>query len=968
MRSPSTGRLTLKSYTAYSRVPPLQLPFPPLPMRCHSVNSVLAGLLLSAALPGAHHSSALAATVSAVDASAPRPLTFERDIRPILKQHCVHCHGEGDKLKGGIDVRLRRFLVSAHGDNGDAAIIPGKPDKSLLLELVKSGEMPEKGKKLNADEVQTIERWIAEGAITARTEPEKVPRLWITEEEREFWAFQPINRPVVPKAKTVPDSSHPIDRFIASRLETNALSLNPEASKATLLRRVSLDLTGLLPTAEETAVFLADSSAGAYARMVDRYLASPHYGERWARHWLDLAGYADSDGYSDADPVRPWAFQYRDYVIRALNADKPLDRFIQEQLAGDEINDAPLKDMAPEAIDKIAATGFLRMVPDGTAGAASAEQVTARNAVVAETIKVVSTSLLGLSVGCAQCHDHKHDPIPQLDYYQLRAVFEPGFDLEHWRVPGSRLVSLMTTEERRLSEAVEAEAKAIDAQRKAREDELIELVLGWELQKRPEEIRDALRTAYRTEVKQRTPEQLKLLKEHPTINQLSPGSLYLYDRSYNTKHEAELKVFTEKAAVIRKRKPVEPFLPVFNELPAAAKAPPKTLIFHRGDPMNPKEEVEPKELTILASPGTHAFGTKTTALKANPATSGRRLDFAQHITSGSHPLLTRVLVNRVWHHHFGRGIVGTPSDFGRLGDRPSHPELLDWLATELVAHKWSLKELHRIILNSATYKQTSERSQEKDAIDPDNLLLARTSIRRIDAETLRDSMLVASGKLNRKMFGSPVPVTIDLDGQVIVGVDTTDTAGRPSGKMIPLNGEEFRRSVYVQMRRNRPLGMLETFDLPKMEPNCEARAASTVAPQSLALMNSAFSLQQAELFADRILSEAGSDPSAQIRQAWRIALQTEPTTEQFENASRFLKTQTTTLQASTATATAAPPTAANQNAAPATSPAPSASGATAAKTAAPPAPGASPSIIPARAALATLCQALLNSNAFLYVD
>ena len=219
---------------------------------------------------------------------------------------------------------------------------------------------------------------------------------------------------------------------------------------------------------------------------------------------------------------------------------------------------------------------------------------------------------------------------------------------------------------------------------------------------------------------------------------------------------------------------------------------------------------------------------------------------------------------------------------------------------------YCVKELHRIILNSATYKQTSERSQEKDAIDPDNLLLARTSIRRIDAETLRDSMLVASGKLNRKMFGSPVPVTIDLDGQVIVGVDTTDTAGRPSGKMIPLNGEEFRRSVYVQMRRNRPLGMLETFDLPKMEPNCEARAASTVAPQSLALMNSAFSLQQAELFADRILSEAGSDPSAQIRQAWRIALQTEPTTEQFENASRFLKTQTTTLQASTSAATAAP--------------------------------------------------------------
>ena len=510
------------------------------------------------------------------------------------------------------------------------------------------------------------------------------------------------------------------------------------------------------------------------------------------------------------------------------------------------------------------------MVPDGTAGVATAEQMTARNAVVAETIKVVSTSLLGLSVGCAQCHDHKHDPVPQQDYYQLRAIFEPGFDLEHWRVPNSRLVSLMTTQERKVAESIEVEAKEVDAQRKKREDELIELVLGWELQKRPEEIRELLRAAYRTDVKKRTPEQLKLLKEHPTINQLSPGSLYLYDRTYNTKHEAELKVFVDKAAAIRKKKPAEPFLPLFNELPDAAKTPPKTVIFHRGDPMNPKDEVEPKELTILASLRTDAFGKTPNPAKRNPASSGRRLEFAQHITSGKHPLLTRVLVNRVWHHHFGRGIVGTPSDFGRLGERPSHPELLDWLATELVSRGWSFKELHRLILSSSAYKQTSERSQEKERIDPDNLLLARASLRRIDAETLRDSMLMVSGKLNRKMFGAPVPVTIDVDGQVIVGVDTTDTAGRPSGKVVPLNGEEFRRSVYVQMRRNRPLGMLETFDLPKMEPNCEARTASTVAPQSLALMNSAFCLSQADLFAERVLREAGSDPGAQIRHAWQI--------------------------------------------------------------------------------------------------
>jgi hypothetical protein len=913
-------------------------------MRFPRVPHAFAPLALSASLCIAFAAAprkTQAAIASPAPESVARPLSFERDVRPILKQHCVHCHGEGETLKAGLDVRLRRFLVSPRGKSQDIAVVPGDPKQSLLLDMVKSGEMPEKGKKLTASEVEILEQWIAQGAVTARAEPEKVPKVWITEEDREFWAFQPITHPVPPKPESAPDLSHPIDRFIVAKLESKNLSLNPEASKAVLLRRVALDLTGLPPTPEETQMFLADTAAGAYERMVERYLASPHYGERWARHWLDLAGYADSDGYNDADPVRPWAYQYRDYVIRALNADKPLDRFIHEQLAGDELNDAPLKDMAPETIDKIAATGFLRMVPDGTAGVATAEQMTARNAVVAETIKVVSTSLLGISVGCAQCHDHKHDPVPQQDYYQLRAIFEPGFDLEHWRVPNSRLVSLMTTRERKVAESIEVEAKEVDAQRKKREDELIELVLGWELQKRPEEIRELLRTAYRTDVKKRTPEQLKLLKEHPTINQLSPGSLYLYDRTYNTKHEAELKVFVDKAAAIRKKKPAEPFLPLFNELPDAAKTPPKTVIFHRGDPMNPKDEVEPKELTILASLRTDAFGKTPNPAKRNPASSGRRLEFAQHITSGKHPLLTRVLVNRVWHHHFGRGIVGTPSDFGRLGERPSHPELLDWLATELVSRGWSLKELHRLILSSSVYKQTSERSQEKERIDPDNLLLARASLRRIDAETLRDSMLMVSGKLNRKMFGTPVPVTIDVDGQVIVGVDTTDTAGRPSGKVVPLNGEEFRRSVYVQMRRNRPLGMLETFDLPKMEPNCEARTASTVAPQSLALMNSAFCLSQADLFAERVLREAGSDPGAQIRHAWQIALQTDPTAEQLEKASVFLKSQASTLEASPAMAKAADGKAVDGKTAP---------------------------IVPARAALATLCQALLNSNAFLYID
>jgi len=900
------------------------------------------GLAAAATLAGA-------APLSGAEKALDRPLTFERDIRPLFKHHCVHCHGEGEKLKGGLDVRLRRFLVEPHGEGGDVAVVAGKPSESEMLRLVREGEMPPKGKKLSPEEVGLLERWIAQGAPTARPEPAEVPKVYITEEEREFWVFQPIRKETPPLAERAGELPNPVDRFVVRELEKRKLSLNPEASRSVLLRRVTLDLTGLPPSAEEIAAFEADTAPDAYTRLVERLLASPHYGERWGRHWLDLAGYSDSDGYSEADPLRAWAFQYRDYVIRSLNADKPLDRFIREQLAGDEMVPLPHKNLGLDAVEKLAATGFLRMVPDGTAGVASAEQVTARNAVVGETLKVVSTSLLGLSVGCAQCHDHKHDPIAQRDYYQMRAIFEPGFDTLNWRVPANRLVSLMSDAERAASDAVEAEAKVIDARRKAREEALIELVLGWELAKRPEELREPLRAAYRTPVKERKPEQVKLLKEHPTVNQLSAGSLYLYDTTYKTKHADELKAIAEEAAAVRKRKPQEQFVAVFNESPVSVKTPPKTAVFHRGDPKNPKDEVGPAELTVLASFQKGEFGAAPAG--ADPAVRAslhRRLDYARHLTSGKHPLLTRVLVNRVWAHHFGRGIVGTPSDFGRMGERPSHPELLDWLANALVEKGWSLKEMHRLLVNSNVYKQTSTRSAEKDTADPDNLLLGRMPVRRMDAEMLRDSMLVASGLLNRAMFGAPIPVMKDVDGQVILGIDTNDGSGRPTGKFVSLEGGEFRRSVYVQMRRTRPLGMLETFDFPKMEPNCEGRAASTVAPQSLALMNSEFALSQATAFADRLRAECGSDAAAAVRRAWKLAFAADPAEEEVKKGVEFLQKQTATLKAAEASGTKLLRPVMRQPTGPsAVKPEPS---------------------TPEHAALATFCQALMSANAFLYID
>src|SRR5947207_2417171 len=354
------------------------------------------------------------------------PPTFEKDIRPILKAHCFECHGEGEKLKGGLDLRLRRLILQG-GDDGPV-IVPGKPDRSPLYKLVHSGEMPKRDKKLTREQVALIKQWIATGAKTARPEPAGPGKGGaITEEERAFWSFQPIRQPAIPKTKTKDRVRTPIDSFLVSPLVKQKLSFSPDAEKGTLLRRACFDLTGLPPTPAEVAAFLADTAPDAYEKLIDRLLESQHYGERRGRHWLDVAGYADSDGYSDADPPRGYAYKYRDYVIRSFNSDKPFDQFITEQLAGDELARAtqgsPQAVLAdPQLRELLIATGFLRMGVDGTATPALSDPGAVRNQVVADTIKIVSTSLLGLSVGCAQCHDHRHDPIPQTDSCPLRAV------------------------------------------------------------------------------------------------------------------------------------------------------------------------------------------------------------------------------------------------------------------------------------------------------------------------------------------------------------------------------------------------------------------------------------------------------------------------------------------------------------------------------------------------------------------
>ena len=750
-------------------------------------------------------------------------LTFEKDIRPIFRAHCYDCHGATPDVKGKLDLRLVRFLQSG-GESG-AAIVAGKPDESYLLDRIRNGEMPPGENSVPAAEIVLIEKWIAAGAKTSRPEPESIPPgLGITYEERSFWSFQPIRRPDVAELSTFPAEARvrtPIDVLVL-RAPSSDRTFAPDADRRTLVKRAYFDLIGLPPTPEEMKRWLSSDSAAWYGELLTELLDSPHYGERWGRHWLDVAGYADSEGYTTSDSERAWAWKYRDWVIRSLNEDKPFDRFLTEQLAGDELAGPREGDLKPEQIELLTATGFLRMPADGTDSGAN--DAAGRNQVMIDTLKIVGTSLLGLSLQCAQCHDHRYDPIPQTDYYALRAVFEPALDWKAWKRPRERQVSLYTEADRKKAAEIEGEAAKIAAEKATKQAEFMKQALEKELSKYEEPLRTQLRDAYNTPGGERTDEQKALLTKNPSVN-INPGVLY----QYLPEAAEELKKFDKQMADLRATKPVEEFLRVLTEPPNHA---PETKLFHRGDPEQPKQTVLPASLTV-ASPEGERLEFAPNA--ADFPTTGRRLAFARWLTTGQHPLFARVIVNRVWMHHFGKGLVETPSDFGKLGTRPTNPELLDWLADEFVHQGWSLKQLHRLILSSTVWRQSAGRPANSNPV-PDTLLLRKPLVR-LEAELIRDRMLAASGQLDRTLFGRPINIKEDDTGQVIV------------------DGNQARRSLYVQVRRSRPVAMMQAFDAPVMETNCESRPNSTVATQSLMLLNGEFLLDLAGKLAERVAKE-----------------------------------------------------------------------------------------------------------------
>lgn len=794
--------------------------------------------------------------------------TFESRARSILRAHCWHCHGEEPEVQGGLDLRLVRFMQTG-GESGPA-IVAGESSASLLIEKVVSGEMPPSGKGLSEAELDALKNWIDAGAKTARPEPETFdPDSPWTIEEQNHWAFRPVTRPTIPATQNPTAIRNPIDAFVLAKLESSGLSLSPPADRLTLLRRLTIDLHGLPPSPTQIEEFLADSSPDAYENLVERLLASPAYGERWARHWLDTAGYADSDGYTQEDRPRAWVYRYRDYVIRAFNQDKPFDQFVIEQLAGDELVTPPHVDLDDAAAEKLIATGFLRLAPDGT-GQGEADPMLTRNEMVAETIKVATSTLLGLTVGCAQCHNHRYDPISQADYFRVRALFEPALDAQQWRDRPARLISTWNAAERELAASVDAQLAEIEGKRVAELDGIVTEVFDKEVAKLPAELQEIARAARETAADVRTAEHLAVLKEYPSLN-VDRGSVYLYEPArmaeFNKKYETLV-------AETRQQRPAESYIDALTEIPGQI---PQTFLHFRGDHNQPREPIDPGDLSVLASRATIPGDAPELS------TSGRRLAYAKHLTSGNHPLVGRVFVNRVWMHHFGRGLVATPGDFGTLGETPSHPELLDWLADEFVRTGWGIKQLHRQIVCSDTYRQQATRTPELEAIDPENRLLGRMNLRRLEAEAIRDAMIAATGLSDTTMFGAPEVVNPDEVGQIIIGAATRDGNGILVAPFVD-GPQQYRRSIYVQARRSQPLGLMEPFDLPNLSPNCDRRSVSTVAPQALLMMNNRQTVMMAEHFARRLVREHPNDAARQVGLGWLLAFGGEPSAEQLQQA------------------------------------------------------------------------------------
>lgn len=794
---------------------------------------------------------------------------FTTRIAPLLTEHCLECHG-GKSAKGGLELSTRELLLRG-GDSGPA-ISQTNLGASLLLKLVRHEEkpfMPRKKDMLGTNDLGWLAAWVGQGApydfplgttnlLTAKPK---------SANPREFWSFRPLNPGPLPEAKDRGWIQTDVDRHILAKLEARGLKPRGPVSREKLLRRVCFDLIGLPPTPAQRDAFLGDTSPKAYEKLVGELLDSPAYGERWGRHWLDLARFAESNGY-EKDIDRPHAYLYRDFVIKALNADMPYDQFVKWQLAGDEYD--------PEDGQAMAATGFC------AGGPLESFQRNEKTRLVEldDILSTTGSAMLGLTIGCARCHDHKHDPVTQREYYRMLAAFATG-------APATRVVAEKS--DRKAYLAMEAEHRSVKAE------------LGRWLLK----LQSKYETTARAEVQGKiTAAELKRWDYLAARNATLLASLAKISR--------QALVFTDGGP-----KPTNCFL------------------LARGDPGQRLEQVDLGFPAVLQNPGAEPPRWRQPPPPGAKTTLQRRA-LAEWITDpemGAGQLLARVIVNRLWQHHFGRGLVGTPNDFGSQGDRPTHPELLDWMASELIRGGWKLKSLQRQILLSAAYCQDTSFDQTSAEADPENRLLWRREPMRLESEIVRDTILAASGTLNPTLFGPSVFCSVQTEA--ILGGSTPKWP-----KDIVDGPETWRRSIYIFVKRSLPVPMLEVFDSPDTAESCGRRTRSTSPAQALELLHSGFMVEQARHLAARAYREAGPTDADRLRLVWILALSREPTPRELEVARDFCARQEplcrNTPPAELASLAKSFPAAKDR-------------------------PG--PFL-----ALADFCHALMNSNEFIYVD
>ncbi|QDU20706.1 PSD1 and planctomycete cytochrome C domain-containing protein [Urbifossiella limnaea] len=752
---------------------------------------------------------------------------YEKEVRPILAANCLKCHGADEKIKGGLSLATRESVLEG-GDTGPAVDLKTHA-ASLLLKAVdykdESMRMPPKGKLPDKD-IAVLRKWVGAGLpypadkLTAKGGAKhKEKGGVVTEEAKRYWAFQPVKRPAVPAVKNPAWVQTPIDAFVLAKLDEKNLRPVRPADRAAIVRRAYYDLWGLPPTPEQVDAFVKDPAADAWPKLIDALLASPHYGEKWGRHWLDVVRYAETNGY-ERDGPKPYAWRYRDYVIRAFNADKPFDVFVKEQLAGDE-----LPGYNPEAV---IATGFYRL---GIWDDEPADPKQALYDGYDDLVTVTGQGFLGITLNCNRCHDHKADPFPHADYYRFLSFFRDIRPFSDTRgVSSSTNMTDITPPERRKvyeAELLERQAKVADLTTKMR------AVEDAAIKKMPAE-------------DQRASEG----PDRPQVVAKVPGYL-------SAREKADYVALKKDRTELEKRpRPLgqEFALSVNNCDPR----PPAVFVLPRGNPHAKGAEVQPGFPQVL--------GVPDPTIPAPPAgvkTSGRRTVLANWIASKDNPLTARVMVNRVWQGHFGRGIVPSSNDFGKLGEAPTHPELLDWLAADFVDGGWTLKRLHKLIMTSAVYQLASAGDDTNLRADPANTRLWRFPMRRLTAEEVRDSVLAVSGSLNPKMFGASVYPKIPrevLAGQSVPGQGWPETKG----------DEANRRTVYVGVKRSLQVPILATHDQADTDNSCPVRYTTTVPTQALGLLNGEFTNEQAVTFAVRLQRESPGDVPAQVTRAVRL--------------------------------------------------------------------------------------------------